>query len=479
MSNQVLDAAVVEGFVVGILISRFDEPKPIPKFHKELWELCCSDAKYVAIAAPRGFAKSTSITHSYTLASVLFRQSDYVIIISDTEGQAIQFLYDIKTELHENEVLRECFGIRKFVKETETAITVQMDDGHMFRIEAKGSGQKMRGAKWRHKRPNLIICDDLENEDVVATKDQRNKFKNWFFNAVLPAGSDSCRYRIAGTVLHFDSLLENLLANKEWKSKRYRAHAAIGDFSDLLWPEKRGAEELLKIQEMFRAEGNLDGYSSEYLNDPINTEESEFTLQDLRPMEEADYSSRKSYYAAVDFAISTKAYADYTVMPVAGIDESGVGHTVNMFRDRMGPMEIIECMFAIQERYNIEVWFAEAGAIEKVIGPFLKQEMVKRGVYLNIIPMVPVKDKKSRAWAFRARLKAGGWRFDKQAPWYPALEDEFTRFPKAKHDDIVDAHAWLGVGMQNMFAAPTDEEVFEEDEMNTIDYSGMSASCGY
>lgn len=45
---------VVAGFVGGVLSSRFDGQSATPQFHKECWDLCCSEEKFVAIAAPRG-----------------------------------------------------------------------------------------------------------------------------------------------------------------------------------------------------------------------------------------------------------------------------------------------------------------------------------------------------------------------------------------------------------------------------------------
>ena len=86
-----LEAEVVYGFTAGLLQSNFDNPKPTPEFHKELWAYCCLPDPYVAIAAPRGHAKSTAVTLSYVLAELCFRSSDYVIILSDTEAQSKQF----------------------------------------------------------------------------------------------------------------------------------------------------------------------------------------------------------------------------------------------------------------------------------------------------------------------------------------------------------------------------------------------------
>ncbi len=52
--ENLFDAQLVDGFTKGLLAAKYDNPKPVPPFHKEMWELCCSDASKVAIAAPRG-----------------------------------------------------------------------------------------------------------------------------------------------------------------------------------------------------------------------------------------------------------------------------------------------------------------------------------------------------------------------------------------------------------------------------------------
>jgi len=89
-----LTADLIYGFAGSLLSSRYDEPAPTPQCHREWWELCCSDYKRVAIAAPRGHAKSTAITKSYTLASVLFRDRQFVLVVSDTYKQAVLFRRD-------------------------------------------------------------------------------------------------------------------------------------------------------------------------------------------------------------------------------------------------------------------------------------------------------------------------------------------------------------------------------------------------
>lgn len=166
-----LTADVVAGFVGGVLSSRFDGQSATPQFHKECWELCCSDEKFVAIAAPRGHAKSTAVTLGYGLATLLFRQRKFMLLVSDTESQASLFLGTFKQELQDNPELVELFGIKrdekglvKFVKDSETDIIVECTDGYRFRIIAKGAEQKLRGLIWNGSRPDIIMCHEEGTE---------------------------------------------------------------------------------------------------------------------------------------------------------------------------------------------------------------------------------------------------------------------------------------------------------------------------
>jgi hypothetical protein len=194
--------------------------QPIPDFHREMWRLCTSKHPFVAIAAPRGFAKSTAITHSYVLSCLLFRERRFVLLISGTEAQAILFLNDLKNELKDNSNLQMLFGVPKFLKDAETDIIVEMPDGHRFRVMAKGAEQQLRGAKWAAKRPDLIVCDDIEEDECVINKDRREKFRKWFFGALLPLRSDTGIVRVVGTIFHMDSLLERLMPEFQLAERR-------------------------------------------------------------------------------------------------------------------------------------------------------------------------------------------------------------------------------------------------------------------
>ena len=341
-----LTAQVIEGFVGSCLIKRFDGSAQIPDCHREWWSLVTGPEKFVAIAAPRGHAKSTSISLSYTLASVLFKKKKFVLLVSDTETQANLFLGSIKQELQENEDIIELFGLKRnhkgevvFKKDTESDIIVELEDGHTFRIIAKGAEQKLRGLIWNGSRPDLIVCDDMENDEAVMNKDRRDKFRRWFYGALLPCRAQHGEIRVVGTILHMDSMLERLMPRESdkfttvedlkiyttrrqmWKSVKYKAHNH--DFTKILWAERHPEAELRRIRQEYIEQGMPDVYSQEYLNIPIDESNTYFKKTDFLPMNDEDRKKKKNYYVAGDFAISERERADWTVMVVGGVDEDG------------------------------------------------------------------------------------------------------------------------------------------------------------
>lgn len=478
--NENIDAAVIDGFTVGLLAAKYDNPKPIPIFHHEMWELCCSDNPKVAIAAPRAHAKSTAITHAFILAMVLFRVKSFVLLVSDTEGQAAEFLGDIKAELTGNDALRKTFKVKKVLKDTETNIIVQFTDGELFRIVAKGSEQKVRGLKWRGKRPDLIVGDDLENDDIVMNPDRREKFRRWFMNALIPCGSDTCSVRIVGTILHLDSMLQRLLEDPTWKGKKYKAHNP--DFSEILWPEQFSQERLNSIRAGYLAQNDPEGYSQEYLNTPVDVQNAFFNKDYFFDFERNNGKWLKpnlEFFAAADFAISEKEKADYTAIVVCGVDPNGTVYVVDARRGRWDADAIISELLAVQKMWSPNVFTFESGQIEKSIGPSLNRAMLlPKNPVINIVTKTPVKSKTMRARSIQALHKAGQIRYDKEASWYPDFEGELLTVadsgPRGKHDDYLDAFAYVGLTIDLYFEAQSDEEIEDEEYDDMImDYSDM------
>lgn len=345
----------------------------------------------------------------------------------------------------------------------------------------------------------------MEGDEQVQSKERREKFRRWFYAALLPCRSQHGIVRVVGTVLHLDSLLNRIMPpdydgdyikveplktystrkRVEWRSVRYRAHS--DDYKDILWADRYTADFFIDKKDDYTKQGIPEVYAQEFLNYPIDEstayfkrpdfiEIPKFTLDAIRHKEK-----KLSYYAAVDFAISTRERSDYTVIAIGGIDSDGIMNIVDIRRGRWDSLEIVEEMFAVQKKYEPQYFVTEKGAIEKALGPILRREQIARQEYMSLYPMTPTKDKQTRARSFQARFKAGGVKFDKGAPWYPDLEEEMVRFPKARHDDQVDALSWLGLIVDQVHDAesPAEEEEYEYLKSLSQQHDGRSAITGY
>ena len=223
--------------------------RPSPEFHRELdniWQqgvlkgrapLTPAAAKAInrlpgvrrVVAAPRGHAKSTNLTFKGTMHSALYEYKHYPIIISDSSDQAEGFLDNIRVEFEENGAIRADFGdLAGPVWRANVLVTKSN-----IKIEAIGSGKKIRGRKHRNWRPDLIILDDVENDENVRTPEQRAKLDSWFKKAVSKAGDDYTDIVYIGTLLHYDSLLANTLKNPSYQAIKYRAVISFSTADDL------------------------------------------------------------------------------------------------------------------------------------------------------------------------------------------------------------------------------------------------------
>lgn len=425
---------------------------------------------------------SSAGTLAFVLAAVCFGFRDFVLIVSATEKQAIDHLQEIKIQLEENESLREAFQIHGLSKDNEAELICHVGE-RVFKVVAKGASQKLRGIKWRNKRPNLFVIDDLEDDEAVRSKEQREKLAHWFTSALLPAGSDEALFRMFGTILHADSLLAGLLKSESWLSRTYRAHAAFDDFSEILWPEKFPEHRLRMLRQQYIDKHNPSGYSQEMLNVPLADTDRYFRPEWFISWKEEDRGKPMRFYSAIDFAISQSDRADRTAIVTVGILPDDRMVFVDVRAGRWDALEIIQQMFEVHEIFEPDLFVAENGAIQKSIGPFLNAEMLRTGTYINVVGRTPTKDKQSRARSIQARFRAGSVLCDTEAEWYPDFYEEMISFPRGEHDDRVDAASWIGLELANL-SQPLDLTEIEEEDYAWEEFkdgllNGRCVTTGY
>jgi hypothetical protein len=487
MTPVKLTAEIVEAFAGMFLSPRYDNKAATPEFHRAAWALYTSDWPQCEVVAPREHAKSTALTMDYMLAELLFRCSDYAILIGSTEDLAAEQLSNLSEELHENEDLRREFKIKGFESESKTDLIVVCSDGHRFRILCRGAEQRIRGRLWKGKRPNLMVMDDAEDDEQVENPDRRSKFRRWFFRAAKQAMGRYGKVRVHGTILHEDSLLSRLAkchkckhltpmcptgicekcgTKKTWHHLYYKAHHSFDDFSDILWPEQWPVERLIARRQEFVEDGDAAGYSQEFLNDPLDNSEAFLKKDDFIAMGEKDFEKQKIIGAAADFAVSKADKANRTSFTIGGKCLDNHLHFLDNRVGRWDALEIIEQMFAIQKAWDPEVFWVEDGVIWKAIAPMIYKEMQTRDIRINIEAKLPIKDKASRGRSYQRRMRARQCRFNKDSEWYAGFEQEnlrFTGYATATLDDQFDSAALLSLGFDSMHEVE-EEDFYSEEE---------------
>jgi hypothetical protein len=100
------------------------------------------------LVGPRGSAKSTVVTLAHVLREAIEGRQPYIWIVCDTKRQAVMHLENIKHELLHNERLYEAYPQSAGQKGPMwQASAIVLPNG--VKIEAIGSGQSVRGLRWR------------------------------------------------------------------------------------------------------------------------------------------------------------------------------------------------------------------------------------------------------------------------------------------------------------------------------------------
>jgi predicted phage terminase large subunit-like protein len=469
--------------------------RPSPEFHRELdaiWQqgvlkgrypLTAADTKTIsrlpgvrrAVAAPRGHAKSTNLTFKGTMHSTLYGYKHYPIIISDSSEQAEGFLDNIRVEFEENTAILEDFGPlagsvwRSNVLVTKTNI----------KIEAIGSGKKIRGRKHRNWRPDLIILDDVENDENVRTPEQRKKLKDWFDKAVSKCGDDYTDIVYIGTLLHYDSLLAKTLANPAYRSIKYKAVIRFSQADDLwqqwetiftdlsnddreadalaffqahktamlegtqvLWEEKLSYYDLM----VMRVSEGEASFNSEEQNEPINPDDCLFMEEWFDYYNEAEVNFGDpafDFFGFIDPSLGKTKRSDFSaIVTLAKHKGSGYMYVVDADIERRHPDRIIADVLAKERwlRASFGHGYRKLGAETNQFQWFLKEELAKAsakaGLYLPIEEVQQTSDKVMRVQTLQPDVKNKYIKFNRR---HKRLLEQLTQFPMGAHDDGPDA----------------------------------------
>lgn len=222
----------------------------IALFQKEMFELTeGAEHRLIVVMAFRGSGKSTILNLSYTLWAILgVLQKKFVLIVSKTQSQAKNHLQNIRFELMQNDLLKQDLGPFES-DDSSWGLSSLVLPKMGARITATSKEQSVRGIRFGHRRPDLIICDDLEDSASVQSKSDRDATYAWFTSEVLAAGDEHTNVIVLGNLLHEDSLLMHLhadaLSNKT--NLVFRAYPFADDNDQVLWPGKYDTKDKVEV----------------------------------------------------------------------------------------------------------------------------------------------------------------------------------------------------------------------------------------
>lgn len=437
-------------------------------------EISRADGCRRAIEAPRGHAKSTTFTFKDSIHAAAYAYKHYEIILSDSSEQAEGFLGDIKTEFEENAALREDFG--ELPGRVWKASVILLTNG--VKIEAIGSGKKIRGRRHKQWRPDLIVCDDLENDENVNTAEQRKKLRNWFYKAVSKAGDTYTDIVYIGTLLHFDALLANVANNPSYKTVKYRGVISFAENTELwdaweaiytdltnekrqeearafyeaheaemlegtavLWKEKLSYYDLMVIR---ISEGEAS-FNSEIQNEPIDPEsctfqEEWFDFWDDEGKQLPDFSEpRFVFIGANDPSLGKNKKSDTSSIFALAKDTS-TGYIYVLIADiaKRKPDQIIEDAIEASRRLKRDYkrpyyqFGVETVQFQYYFAEIMRQKSAAIGEYLPIVEINSVQNKDARIQSLQPFVKNGYVKFSKK---HKTLLKQMYEYPMGKNDD--------------------------------------------
>jgi predicted phage terminase large subunit-like protein len=330
----------------------------------------------------------------------------------------------------------------------------------------------------------FVVDDPIRSDDDAQSETYRNRIWKWFNSVVFTRCHDKSAVVVVHTRWHQDDLIGRLCdpdhpeRNKEYKGiadewtyinlpavvEDPKLADALGLTLEVpedprvieqfgtkpmsaLWPQRKGLPFLAEAKRM-----DARTFNALYMGKPSADDGEYFKAEWMVEYEAHELPDDLRKFGASDHAVSEKQDRDYTVAGCIGVDRDGVAWVMpDLVWDRMETDRTVEELLTQFEIHAPELWWLEDELISKSFGPFLKQQMIQKRLYVTLDPVRPSKDKKTRARAIQGRMALKQIRFPKFAPWWQDARSQMLKFPYGANDDFVDWLAHIGQGVLREF----------------------------
>jgi phage terminase large subunit-like protein len=212
---------------------------------------------------PRGHAKSTHFDIFIPLWLMFQpkRLINFMVVVGKSEDSANRLLGDIQAELEFNARIIADFGEQKNLG-FWTEGSFKTKSGVTFL--ACGRGQSPRGLRDREARPDYIVIDDLDDDELCRNEKRVKELTDWVKEALFGAlDVGRGRFIMVGNLISKNSVLANLAATPSVFVSEIKAVDANGN---PLWKEKWSKEEADTVRQFM----GYRAWEKEMMHNPIN-----------------------------------------------------------------------------------------------------------------------------------------------------------------------------------------------------------------
>ena len=449
------------------------------------------------IAAPRGNAKSTYVAFLFPIWCLILRAKKFPVILSDTFEQAAVHLSSIKTELEFNPRLRLDFPDDTGVGPVWQVSEIVTTSG--AKVKIGGSGKALRGFRHGAQRPDLVICDDLENDENVKSPDQRDKLEAWVDKTVEPLGPPDGSMDLiwVNTFLHFDSVAMRKSRNPLWTSTIFKAVVRWPDRMDLwdkweeiirnfgkeaaeafyienksemltgaevLWP---GMQPLYRLMEI-RVRTKRSSFGSEYQNEPMDGSDQLFANLTFWVNRLPNWV----FVGVCDPSLGKQNKGrDPSAILIGGFNrETGILDVVEASIARRLPTLIIDHIIGFQREYRCIKWGIETVQFQEFFRTQLISISAKNGVPVPAIPLLNSVEKSLRIETLQPHTQNGLIRVH---PHQTELLAQLQQYPQHQHDDGPDALEMLWRIAQSIRSGRTAINGTGQRQVTRTDFQGF------
>ena len=467
--------------------------------HGKIFDLIDGPDQKVAIAAPRGWGKTSIVALALMARWILYHHTGFICYINKSHDAASLQTENLRRELVTNKMIKHFFGNFKTriagITEFEETFSKKAWVAYDTLVWPRGAGQQVRGVLFKNDRPGLIVIDDLEDPEKVNNDEIRKGWLRWLYADVIKAlprigkMADKSKIVYIDTLKHEDSTLQHLLDSKDWAS--IRLEACDDNFKSTA-PDFMSDAAIMKEWEEHVEAGQTDVFFRELRNLPISTKDAAFRRDyfhyynvpndigmsdlDIKKFDAEIQTDRNIETVIIlDPAKTIKIHSAETAILGVGIDlNSAKLYIRDAISEKMYPEEIYDALFGMGTRLGAKVLGIEETSLNEFIKQPIKNEMFRRGSFFELIWLKPRGGMKKEL-----RIKElvpyyrGGYIYHNAAcVAVKKLEQQLLMFPRSKLWDLMDCLAYIieMLELGERYFSPKDNPDDIEAEYNELDY---------